>query len=80
MVWADNALQRLAMLLVVAPTLALSPHADASALSPNADGSGAALCDACGHHNSAEPNCCSKGGSWEGLTVRLPNTRGMMVF
>ena len=41
--------------------------ADASALSPNADGSGAALCDVCGHHNSAEPNCCSKGGSWEGF-------------
>ena len=43
------------------PTAALSP------LAVDLKQGETPTCDKCGQHNSASPNCCSIGGSWEGL-------------
>ena len=60
------------LVLVVAPALGRR----STALSPNADGSGGSICETCTiapesvplhPYATSQPNCCSKGGSWEGF-------------
>ena len=57
-----------ALLLLVAPALGRTPKRTA-ALSPDAENPDVSVlaCNTCGQKNAAAPNCCSEGGSWEGL-------------
>ena len=59
---------RFITLLALAPAVALgrTPTTRTAALSPHAEAE-TPECARCGQHNSASPNCCSIGGSWEGL-------------
>jgi hypothetical protein len=57
-----------ALLVLVAPALGRTTTPPTAALSPHAEGKvETPTCAKCGQHNSASPNCCSIGGSWEGL-------------